>query len=139
MKKVFSAILAAAVIILYSANFASAAALPIKCSKFTYSFHNGTITQEFVIENVSNSKVYLYMDDFVFRKSGFNTEKPTHRGGGFSSRLDPPLYINSSYELYPGDVICAGLTYYTDDTTPVGWQFCYTGAGGIVVLATINE
>jgi len=78
------------------------------------------------------------VDDFVFRKQGFNTVKPGHMGGGFSTRLNPPAYINSSYEMYPGDVLGVSLDYDIDDTTTLGWSLCYTNSGNIVVLATIR-
>ena len=97
------------------------------------------IRQTFVIKNVSNHEVYLRMDDFVLRKAGFNTVKPGHFGGGFSSSLNPPMYTESSYELYPGDVIGVSLDYDTGDKTAIGWKLCYTNYGNMVVLASINE
>ena len=121
----------------------SAASCPIRGSDFTYkawmSLGSLTIRQTFVIENVSNREVYLSVDDFVLRKSGHNTVKPGHWGGGFSKRLDPPLYDKSSYNLYPGDVIGVSLDYDVDDNTAIGWSLCYRNFGNMVVLATIRE
>ena len=121
----------------------NAVSCPIKGSNYTYkaweSLGSITIRQTFVIENVSNQSVYLSVDDFVLRKAGFNTVKPGHFGGGFSSSLNPPCYNKSNYELYPGDVIGVSLDYDTHDNTAIGWKLCYTNYGNMVVLASISE
>lgn len=143
MKKFLSVSLLAVGIILCSQSVVNAVPCPIRGSNYTYeaweSLGSITVRQTFVIENVSNQTVYLSMDDFVLRKAGFNTVKPGHFGGGFSSRLNPPCYTESHYELYPGDVIGVSLDYNTHDKTAIGWKLCYTNYGNMVVLASINE
>ena len=142
LKKILSVMLLAVGIIFSSQVFVNAAYCPIKGSNFSYESwkSNGyiTIRQTFVIENISNSTVFVDVDDFVFRKQGFNTVKPGHFGGGFSTRLNPPAYINSHYEMYPGDVLGVSLDYDIDDTTTSGWSLCYRNAGNMIVLAKIK-
>ena len=142
MKKFFAVLLAVGVLF-GSQSFVYAVPCPIRGSNYTYetwtSLGSLRIRQTFVIKNVSNHEVYLRMDDFVLRKAGFNTVKPGHFGGGFSSSLNPPMYTESSYELYPGDVIGVSLDYDTGDKTAIGWKLCYTNYGNMVVLASINE
>ena len=116
----------------------SAAASPIRASNVTYDHwgdSRGTIRMKFVIENVSDSSVYLMMDDFVLRKSGHNTVKPDHFGGGFSATVSNPLYTKSSYELYPGDRIAASMDYHTGDNDPSGWSLYFRYAGQLILLA----
>ena len=142
LKKFLSVMVLAVGIIFSSQVFVNAAYCPIKGSNFSYESwkSNGhlTIRQTFVIENISNSTVFVDVDDFVFRKQGFNTVKPGHFGGGFSTRLNPPAYINSHYKMYPGDVLGVSLDYDIDDTTTSGWSLCYRNSGNMIVLATIK-
>ena len=142
MKNLLSVVLIALAMVLGAQSLVYAAQCPIKGSNYTYSTYESygkiTIRQAFIIENISNSVVYLYVNDFVFRKSGFNTVKPIPESGGFSKYLENPCYIDSSYDLYPGDVVAVSLDYRTDDTTANGWQLCFNKYGSIVVLASIN-
>ena len=143
MKNLLSVVLIALAMVLGAQSLAYAAQCPIRGSNYTYSTYESygriTIRQEFIIENISDSEIFLSVDDFVMRKSGFNTVKPSHAGGGFSKSVKNPLYIESYYSLYPGDVIAVSLDYRTDDSTANGWQLCFNKYGSIVVLASINE
>ena len=122
---------------------ANAAPCPIRGSKYTYKtyeeFGSIVIRQKFLVENISDSEVYLSVNDFVMRKSGFNTVQPSRRGGGFSKSVKNPYYVESHYSLYPGDIIAVSLDYHTDDNTANGWKLCFNKYGKIVVLASINE
>ena len=114
------------------------AASPIRASNVTYDhWHDnlGTMRMEFVIENVSERSIFLMMDDFVLRKSGYNTVKPSHFGGGFSEPVSNPLYTNSSYDLYPGDRIAVSMDYKTGDSDPEGWSLYFRHSGQLFLLA----
>ena len=124
-------------------SFANAAPCPIRGSKYTYKtyeeFGSIVIRQEFLVENVSDSEVHLSVNDFVMRKSGFNTVQPSRRGGGFSKTVKNPYYVESYYSLYPGDIIAVSLDYHTHDKTANGWKLCFNNYGKLIVLASINE
>ena len=128
--------------VLFTQSLAYADQCPIRGSNYTYETWGDryiTIRQNFIIENVSDSEIFLTVDDFVMRKSGFNTVTPSHFGGGFSKSVKNPYYVESYYSLYPGDVIAVSLDYRTDDTTANGWKLCFNKYGKIIVLASINE
>ena len=143
MKKFFLTVLVCLIGVFMSETSTYAYQCPIKCANFTYTTFERTsssitIREKFTVENISNREVSLYVDDFILRKQGFNTVKPGHFGGGFSSTVKNPLYTNSSYSLYPGDIIAVSLDYHVRDTTASGWKLCYSDYKGIVVLSYID-
>ena len=84
---------------IFMCNTSQAAQCPIRGANFTYetfekSSSSMKIRQDFTIENISNREIFLDVDDFILRKQGFNTVKPGHFGGGFSSTVKNPLTLN---------------------------------------------
>ena len=84
----------------FMCNTSQAAQCPLRGANFHYKTWQGysknslNIRQKFTIENISNREVFLNIDHFIFRKAGFNTVKPGHLGGGFSSTVKNPLTLN---------------------------------------------
>lgn len=103
--------------------------IPIEVSAGRFEYYGEGVLKKlrlkFNVTNNSSRTVYLSMDSFVIKKPGSNAIKPEHRGGGFSDRVDNPIYDNTSKDLFSGDTMAVSLDYPVGELGEGGWNLHY--------------
>lgn len=119
--------------------------LPLKFSNFEVSsrveLNRLIVRVSWVVENTSDSSIYLNRDNFILKKDGHNGVRSHYEDGGFSKTIDKPLYMHENYTMYPGDRIAVSMDFWTDETEPgasVGWQLNYANGGKLTPIMTIS-
>ena len=95
----------------------------------------------FVCENISDSKIYLSFSSFSVKKEGQNVVHPFHDSGGFSDRVEKPIYTKRSYDLYPGDKVAVSLDFWTDekDMSVEGWKLYFEHGGKFTQILSMRD
>ncbi|WP_312560657.1 hypothetical protein [Anaerospora sp.] len=96
---------------------------------------------KFTIENISDRKRILLLDDFVLRKPGANSIKVSRQGGGFDQGSPNYLsYTESRKDIMPGDNVKVSFDFYIDanDTSARGYVLYYIDAAKMVSVLEIK-